>query len=343
MVKRFVVPFASTGDKTVTPDATDPGGAISYSQGWPVAYQLADTDPSYRPVGRQEMNGVLFDVTGAIAELQTIGFPEWVAVADLVVPYRINAYVRHNDIVWQSLIANNSDEPGVGSGATSWKNASAATAGRILKVTTFPASGTWTPDPLAKTYIVEMVAGGGAGSGAPGTSSGFISIGGGGGAGAGLRTKMLAVPVTPVGITIGAGGVPATGIAGGNGQATSFGSLFSVSGGAGGQPAGGASSFPFSALPGAGVATVTGNAADIDFIFRGGAGDYGLALSVTYFLSGKGGVSMFSAGGHAAASTAGNSGGIGAGGSGAARASATAAAAAGGAGGDGFVRVTELT
>lgn len=111
MAKRFVIPFATSGDKTTTPDATDPAGAISYSQGWPVAYQLADTDPAYRPVGRQEMNGVLFDVTGAIAELQSLGFPIWVAVSGLVAPYAINAYVRHNNVVYRNTIANNSAAP----------------------------------------------------------------------------------------------------------------------------------------------------------------------------------------------------------------------------------------
>lgn len=123
MAKRFVVPFASTGDKSVTPDATDPAGAISYSQGWPSAYQLANTDPAYRPVGRQEMNGVLFDVTGAIAEIQTLGFPEWVAVTGLVTPYAINAYVRHNNIVWRNTITNNSAEPGA-VGVTTWADVS---------------------------------------------------------------------------------------------------------------------------------------------------------------------------------------------------------------------------
>ena len=112
MTKRFVIPFATSGDKSVTPDATDPAGAISYSQGWPVAYQLADTDPNYRPVGRQEMNGVLFDVTGALAEIQSLGAPEWVAVTGLVTPYAINAVLRHNGFVWRNTVPNNSVEPG---------------------------------------------------------------------------------------------------------------------------------------------------------------------------------------------------------------------------------------
>lgn len=115
MAKRFVIPFATSGDKSVTPDATDPAGAISYSQGWPVAYQLADTDPNYRPVGRQEMNGVLFDVTGAIAEIQAFGFPEWVPVAGLVTPYAVNAVLRHNGNNWRNTVPNNSVEPGTDS------------------------------------------------------------------------------------------------------------------------------------------------------------------------------------------------------------------------------------
>jgi len=123
MAKRFVVPFAATGDKTVTPDATDPAGAISYSQGWGSQYQLPDTDPSYRPVGRQEMNGVLNDITGAIAEVQTLGYPEWVAVTGLVTPYAINAHVRHSGFNWRNTVANNSAEPGVGAG---WVNTNIA-------------------------------------------------------------------------------------------------------------------------------------------------------------------------------------------------------------------------
>jgi len=123
MAKRFVVPFAATGDKTVTPDATDPAGAISYSQGWGSQYQLPDTDPSYRPVGRQEMNGVLNDITGAIAEVQTLGYPEWVAVTGLVTPYAINAHVRHSGFNWRNTVTNNSAEPGVGAG---WVNTNIA-------------------------------------------------------------------------------------------------------------------------------------------------------------------------------------------------------------------------
>lgn len=152
MAKRFVIPFATSGDKSVTPDATDPGGAISYSQGWPVAYQLVTTDPNYRPVGRQEMNGVLFDITGALAELQTLGFPEWVAVAGLVTPYAINATVRHNGNNWRNTVGNNSAEPGVD---TTWVLSNEAPA--LLTTAGAAPSFTLTPSPAISAYAAGQL------------------------------------------------------------------------------------------------------------------------------------------------------------------------------------------
>lgn len=115
MTKRFAVPFAATGDKTATPDATDPTGAISYSQGWGSQYQLPNSDPSYRPVGRQEMNGVLNDITGAVGELQSQGLPSWVLPTGLIPPYPFAAMVRHNFYNWRSVVGNNYSEPGTNS------------------------------------------------------------------------------------------------------------------------------------------------------------------------------------------------------------------------------------
>lgn len=112
MAKRIVIPFATSGDKSVTPNATDPTGAVSWSQGWGPDYQRDNTDPLYKPVGRQEMNGIMFDLSDAISELQAQGFPTWVQPAGLIPPYAINAYVRYNDLVWRSTVANNSAIPG---------------------------------------------------------------------------------------------------------------------------------------------------------------------------------------------------------------------------------------
>jgi hypothetical protein len=269
MAKRFVVPFATSGDKSVTPDATALDGSISYSQGWPSAYQLPDTDPNYRPVGRQEMNGVLFDVTGAIAELQTLGFPEWVAVGGLVPPYVINAYVRHNDIVYKSVIANNSSVPGANSDwlevvsvvqstetiagimeiatlaevqagaddlrAVTAKKLRDAGFVRSVKTQTLTASGTYVPSPGMLFCIIEIVGGGGGGGGCTG-GSGTSSTGGGGQGGAFSRKLYTAAQIgASRAVTIGSAGLAGNaGANGGNGGDTIVASLITVTGGQGG-------------------------------------------------------------------------------------------------------------
>lgn len=234
MTKRFVIPFASTGDKSVTPDATDPAGAISYSQGWGSQYQLPDTDPSYRPVGRQELNGVLNDITGAIAELQTQGFPSWVPVAGLVPPYVINAMVRHADAVWRSEIANNSAEPGTA--GSNW---------RLLddhSVVRLTSNGTFTVPAGVTTLHVSGAAGGGGGGGGGGAGGGVGGGGAGGGAGRCIIREAFAVtPGQVISVTIGGAGVGGTisgvggsgnaGTAGGN---TVIGPLTTLTGGTGG-------------------------------------------------------------------------------------------------------------
>lgn len=234
MAKRFVIPFAASGDKTVTPDATDPAGAISYSQGWPVAYQLADTDPNYRPVGRQEMNGVLNDITGAIAELQTLGFPEWVAVSGLVAPYRINAWVRHNDVVYVSSIANNSGVPGaVGSG---WIDFNTLTSGRQGTTQKFETTGTYTPSAGMKFVVVEVVGAGGGSGVVSATSATQTSTAGGGAAGSYAKGILTAAQIgASQAITVGVGGVGGN-ISSGNGAtggASSVGYLIVAPGGGG--------------------------------------------------------------------------------------------------------------
>lgn len=300
MVKRFVVPFAASGDKTVTPDATDPGGAISYSQGWPVAYQLADTDPAYRPVGRQEMNGVFNDITGAIAELQTLGFPEWVAVTGLVVPYRVNATVRHNDINWQSVIANNSDEPGVGPGATSWRNVSAVVAGRVLNIRSFSTVGTSTYTPTAGTVAVDVFvlgAGGGGGSNAATPAAGFSAAAQGGNAGAVARGRYTS-GFSGVTITVGAGGaggvVNTVGASGSTGGSSSFGALVSAQGGGGGDPGTARNAFPTGGTINASVAV--GSSGNI-YNGAGAFGSHGILYAANNVTSGQGASSPIGAGG----------------------------------------------
>jgi hypothetical protein len=336
MAKRFVVPFATGGDKSVTPDATDPGGAISYTQGWPSAYQLPNTDPAYRPVGRQEMNGVLNDITGALVELQTIGFPEWVAVAGLVVPYRINAYVRHTDVVWRSKIANNSDEPGVGAGATSWENVSGGASGILVGTQIFKVNGTYTPTAGTVYIDVEVVGGGGSGGYAPTTGAGTASAGGGGSSG-GYTRKKITSAFSGLTVTVGAGGIGIT--TGSNpGADSSFGSLAVAPGGLGANTQG-PSNQAFGAAGGVGaIASTTG-----DINAGGTPGVYGLfvpsgAGGLPY--GGSGAPSFFGGGGSYNTGVGGPGTAPGAGGAGAAN-SVSSAVKAGGNGAAGIVIIRE--
>lgn len=77
MVKIYKQPFAHDGDTIAIPDASQPDGKISNSDGWTPDYQLPKTDPNYKPVGRQEMNGVFKEVTESLGEIQQFGFAKW--------------------------------------------------------------------------------------------------------------------------------------------------------------------------------------------------------------------------------------------------------------------------
>lgn len=296
MAKRFVVPFATSGDKSVTPDATDPAGAISYSQGWPVAYQLADTDPAYRPVGRQELNGVLFDVTGALAELQTLGFPEWVAVTGLVPPYPINAWVRRLNSVYFNTVANNSAAPE--SAGSNWVEVSTLSAGRLLKTTVITASGTFTPLPASTFFRVRALGGGGGVAGmllTPANTAAFSSGGAAGGYSEGIFTK--AQIGASISATIGLGGAAGTSTtSGGNGGTTTLGSLMTVPGG-GGAPVSTAfaTSFAYIFAGGTPGALPTGGSIANT---KGAGGGFSFSTGTGATTGGPGASSQFGAGGY---------------------------------------------
>ena len=77
MVKIYKQPFAHDGDAIAIPDASQPDGKMSSADGWTPDYQLPNTDPNYKPVGRQEMNGVFKEVTEALGQLQVQGSATW--------------------------------------------------------------------------------------------------------------------------------------------------------------------------------------------------------------------------------------------------------------------------
>lgn len=121
MAKIWAARFAESGDREVIPVPAEPDGSISVTQGWTPDYELPDTDASYKPVGRDEMNGVLFDVTDSLQELQKNGAATWDAS---LAPYPLGAEVVYSGSRWYNPVAGNSTTPGA-VGAT-WTQAGAA-------------------------------------------------------------------------------------------------------------------------------------------------------------------------------------------------------------------------
>lgn len=271
------------------------------------------------------------------------GISEWDAASNYYFTASgTRSYVQGSDgTIYVSVQDSIGQNPTTDASNTYWEKAFKS--GTLLTKKVFTSNGTYTPTPGTKSIIIEMVGGGGGGGGAASTAAGQLSLGGGGGGGAFLRTKLITVPSGSQTVNIGVGGTAgaASGGVGGTGGTTSFGSLFSAAGGLGGSSVGPSSSFPFLANPGGAQGTVTGSAADIEFTSLGEAGDYGMALSVTWYLSGRGGASFLSGGAFGLASTAGNPGSYGSGGSAAARAVSTVGAT-GGVGGGGILVVWEF-
>ncbi|MDT5429403.1 hypothetical protein AB7W58_21995 [Providencia rettgeri] len=116
MTKIFKIPFATQGDRTSIPDDVQADGAVSYTQGYSYDYERdQQTDPAAKDIEREKMNGIFHDITQAIGELQSFGFPKWAAEGK---PYPIRAIVYHKNKTWQSKIENNNVEPIAG---TAWQ------------------------------------------------------------------------------------------------------------------------------------------------------------------------------------------------------------------------------
>ncbi|MEY0215943.1 phage tail protein, partial [Providencia rettgeri] len=115
MTKIFKVPFATQGDRTSIPDEVQADGAVSYTQGYSYDYERdQQTDPAAKDIEREKMNGMFHDITEAIGELQSFGFPKWATEGT---PYPIRAIVYHKNKTWQSTIENNNIEPVAGKAA----------------------------------------------------------------------------------------------------------------------------------------------------------------------------------------------------------------------------------
>ena len=102
--KTFDPPFAGSGDKTAIPDPTQPGGEVSYTEGFTLDYELDQvTEPTAKDVPRQETNQLYFDITEFLQELQQHGLSIYNATYD----YAVGAHTIGSDgILYRALLVN---------------------------------------------------------------------------------------------------------------------------------------------------------------------------------------------------------------------------------------------
>lgn len=234
--KKFVIPFASAGDKAPVPNTLQPDGTVSYAQGFGPDYELDKmVDPvNAKDVPRDQSNQIYYDITDAVGEIQAKGFAPWSSDLD----YAAKAFVvgPSNGLLYVAI---------QGSGpSTAARNPEAETAYwqpfAMRGMTVFDTAGVTSWDvPVAMQLGIikpEYEITGGGGGGARGNAAS-----GGGGAGAGTAYGVLDLTgVTSVTITVGVGGAGAitNNTAGSPGGTSSIGAFASSPGALGGVPLG---------------------------------------------------------------------------------------------------------
>lgn len=152
--KRWVVPFATTGDRAPVPNNVQPGGTVSYAEGWGIDYERNPTsDPLAKRIPRDQTNQLAHDVTVSLKQLQEDGLSWFItptANGGAAFPYGKGALVLYDlgagDVrVFSSLVAANTALP---TDATKWERLdparfatqAEATAGALATVKVSPAT-----------------------------------------------------------------------------------------------------------------------------------------------------------------------------------------------------------
>lgn len=253
-----------------------------------------------------------------------------------------SAYVAPNTTV---TLTNTSGVLDAGLSAVSYglisPNDTSLPPGRLVAVTAFTVTGTWTRNENTAFAIAEVQGAGGAGGGAAIPTASNNSIGAPGASGSWVQVRMTAAQIGATQpVTIGAGGVGVVSGAGGTGGTTSIGTLAVAPGGPGG-PTSNDVAPPVQIANGSAAGTPT-STATILASSQGAAGNPSIAISSVSGFGGGGGVSRYGAGGlvgfNSVGSTSANKGG---GGGGTCSTSGVGVAVAGGGGGAGFVLIYE--
>lgn len=172
-----------------------------------------------------------------------------------------------------------------------------------INIKPITSTSTYTPTTGMSYCIVEVVGGGGGGGGVADSTASIAAAAGGGAGGYARKTLSASAVGGSQTVTVGAGGTGAASgnNSGGTGGTTSFGSIFSASGGVGG--AGSAASSP--AISNGGTGGI-GTGGDLNIAGEYGANGWGVIVgSGGFCFGGFGGNSLFGAGAHAIANTTG--------------------------------------
>lgn len=112
MSKFFTIPFADKGDKKEVP-LDDSSGFVSYEKGYTADYEKDPAKDKGKPIERDKLNQIFYDITANIKQWQEGTFPVWGAknLDGSNYGYPKDSVVRHRAITYRSLIDNNTFEP----------------------------------------------------------------------------------------------------------------------------------------------------------------------------------------------------------------------------------------
>lgn len=121
MAQIFVkVPFAIGGGKTAIPEGVQPGGEVSYTEGYGPKYSLDPVSGGGLRLEREQMNDLFYILTTGLNQYQTESVPQFITTADnggVPFPYEKYATVLYDDgsglALYQSLTGTNTSLPTV--------------------------------------------------------------------------------------------------------------------------------------------------------------------------------------------------------------------------------------
>lgn len=120
VAKVFTVPFALDGNKNVLPNPAPGSGAVSYDSGFGADYsRQLGIDPLAKNIAREDFNGLNYDITTALQEMQAgegvSAFSAALAAARPGAGYAKGAVIPRTDLngFWASTSAANADNPEV--------------------------------------------------------------------------------------------------------------------------------------------------------------------------------------------------------------------------------------